>query len=180
MNICEYEKVMNLNYLEYCDYLQKKYGVGLCDYMTPNWVKKRGVTRTKDGLYVHHQFEDHAIKLSDPAYAKKNPYEWQMKENLVYCDLLEHLFLHILICEKSNIKDDVGIGGIICCLVPELNDIYSGWVSSRTWQITCHNVVIKDKEVYLELIKRIKQLQIFDANNHFFIKELQKSYMVTG
>ena len=30
----EYEKIKNFNYLEYCDYLQNKYGIGLSDYMT--------------------------------------------------------------------------------------------------------------------------------------------------
>ncbi len=34
MNIREYEKVEGLTYIEYCDYLQRKYGIGLSDYMT--------------------------------------------------------------------------------------------------------------------------------------------------
>jgi len=29
---------------------------------------------------------------------KGAPYECQKKENIVYCDLLEHLLLHVLIC----------------------------------------------------------------------------------
>ena len=101
MKLQEYEKVKDYTYLEYCDYLQEKYGIGFCDYMTKNWNKNQKVTRTKDGLYVHHKYEDHAIMLSTKEYAMKNPYEWQLKENLVYCDFLEHLLLHILICEMS-------------------------------------------------------------------------------
>ena len=77
MNLTEYKSVEKLNYLEYWDYLQDKYGIGLCDYMTPNWTKNPKVTRTKDGLYAHHKYGDHAILLSKPEYAKKNPYEWQ-------------------------------------------------------------------------------------------------------
>ena len=95
MTVQEYEKVKNYTYLEYCDYLQQKYGIGLCDYMSENWKKNGKVTRTKEGLYVHHKYEDHAIMLGNPEYAKKNPYEWQKKENLVYCNLLEHLLLHL-------------------------------------------------------------------------------------
>lgn len=34
MNMEEYTHVKDFTYLEYCDYLQKKYGVGLSDYMT--------------------------------------------------------------------------------------------------------------------------------------------------
>ena len=177
MNIQEYEKVKNFTYLEYCDYLQQKYGIGLCNYMSENWKKNSKVTRTKDGLYVHHKYEDHAIMLSNPEYAKKNPYEWQMKENLVYCDLLEHLLLHQLICEypadNKNKNEQVGIGGVVNLIVPELNDVYSGWVSKQPWQQNCHNAIIKDKDVYLQVLKRYKD---FHDNNPFIVKWLLKSY----
>ncbi|WP_256365363.1 hypothetical protein [Candidatus Methanomassiliicoccus intestinalis] len=39
MKLAEYEKVKDYTYLEYCDYLQDKYGIGLCDYMTQSWNK---------------------------------------------------------------------------------------------------------------------------------------------
>ena len=32
MNMEEYTQVKNFTYLEYCDYLQKKHGIGLSDY----------------------------------------------------------------------------------------------------------------------------------------------------
>lgn len=177
MNLKEYEKVQDYSYLEYCDYLQQKYGVGLCDYMRPSWTKNPKVTRTKDGLYVHHKYEDHAIMLGNPEFAKKNPYEWQKKENLIYCDLLEHLLLHQLICEwpskDRNVHEQVGIGGIVNFIVPELNDVYSGWVSKMAWQNSCHSVIINDKEVYLRIIKRYKD---FHNNNPIIVKWLLKSY----
>ena len=177
MNIQEYEKVKNYTYLEYCDYLQQKYGIGLCNYMSENWKKSSKVTRTKEGLYVHHKYEDHAIMLGNPEYAKNNPYEWQMKENLVYCDLLEHLFLHLLICEypaeNKNENEQVGIGGVVNFIVPELNDVYSGWRSKQAWQQNCHNAIIKDKEVYLQLLKRYKD---FHDNNPFSTRWLLKSW----
>lgn len=176
MNIQEYEKVKNYTYIEYCDYLQQKYGIGLSNYMSENWVKSKKVTRTKEGLYVHHKYEDHAIMLSNPKYAKNNPYEWQMKENLVYCDLLEHLFLHQLICEypaeNKNEYEQVGIGGVVNFIVPELNDVYSGWRSKQAWQQNCHNAIIKDKEVYLKLLKRYKD---FHDNSPFSTRWLLKS-----
>lgn len=177
MNLQEYEKIKDYTYLEYCDYLQEKYGIGLCDYMTKNWNKNQKVTRTKDGLYVHHKYEDHAIMLSTKEYAMKNPYEWQLKENLVYCDFLEHLLLHILICENpsknKNENEKVGVGGIVNFIVPELNDVYSGWVAKQAWQLNCHNAIINDKDVYLVLIKRFKD---FYENNPFIINWLLKSY----
>ena len=160
MNLVEYEKVKNLTYLEYCDYLQQKYGIGLSDYMTKSWNKNSKVTRTKDGLLAHHKYEDHAIMLSTKEFAMQNPFEWQLAKNIVYCDYLEHLFLHILICEypseNQNDLEAVGIGGVISFIVPQLNDLYSGWEAKEAWRKKCYNLVINDKDVYLTLLKRFK------------------------
>lgn len=160
MKLDEYEKVKDLRYRDYCDYLQRKYGIGLSDYMTRNWNKSKKIARTKDGLYAHHKYEDHAIKLADREYAQRNPYEWQLAENIVYCDYLEHLFLHILICENpapdKNVNEDVGIGGIVEYMIPELNDLYSGWQTAQSWRKNCHDLVKNDKEVYMLLLKRFK------------------------
>lgn len=160
MNLQEYEKVRDFTYLEYCDYLQQKYGIGRGNYMTKSWNKNPKVSRTKEGLVAHHKFEDHAIMLADKDFAMKNPFEWQLAENIVYCDYLEHLFLHILICEnpavEKNAFEAVGIGGIVNFLVPELNDVFSGWKTNQTWRETCHNAIKDDKEVYMALLKRFK------------------------
>ena len=160
MNITEYENVKKLNYLQYCNYLQNKYGIGICDYMTESWTKNK-CSRTSEGLYAHHKYEDHAIRLSDVDCAMKNPYEWQKAENIVYCDMLEHLYLHILICESpskdKNTREIVGIGGIFKFFVPTLNDVYSGWKSNKQWEIKCHQKIINDKDVYLILIERFKK-----------------------
>ena len=74
MDLLEYEKVKQYNYLEYCDYLQNKYGIGLSDYMTKTWNKNPKVTRTNEGLLAHHKYEDHAIMLSNKNFAIKNPF----------------------------------------------------------------------------------------------------------
>ena len=161
MNLAEYEKVKDLTYLEYCDYLQQKYGIGLSDYMTKSWNKNSKVTRTKDGLLAHHKYEDHAIMLSTKEFAMQNPFEWQLAKNIVYCDYLEHLLLHILICEypaeDHNVLEAVGVGGVINFIVPELNDLYSGWETEQAWRKTCHELVKNDKNVYLTLLKRFKE-----------------------
>ena len=157
----EYEKIKDFTYLEYCDYLQNKYGIGIADFMTKSWNKNAKVTRTKEGLLAHHKFEDHAIMLSEKKHAMKNPYEWQLAKNIVYCDYLEHLLLHILICEypakNRNKNEAVGIGGVINFLVPEPNDLYSGWETKQQWRKNCHELVANDKTVYLVLLKRFKQ-----------------------
>ena len=159
MNNTEYHQVEDKTYAEYCDYLQNKYGVGLSDYMTKSYNKNQKVSRTKEGLFVHHKMEDRTIMLSDPDVAKNYPFEWQQKENIVYCDYLEHLLLHILICQyPSPEKEDhaaVGIGGAVNFLILELNDIYSSWRPKATWKQSCIDKVINDKNVYLLLIERL-------------------------
>lgn len=172
MNLKEYEKVKNYSYLEYCDYLQEKYGVGLCDYMTKNWNKNPKITRTKEGLVAHHKFENSAKLLSKPSEAEKHPFEWQLKHNIIYCDFLEHLFLHMLICEETDKKLGLGKGGILEYMVPELNDVYSGFVSDKQWEINCHSAIINDKDVYFILLKRFK---ICFKEDEFIVDWLCKS-----
>ena len=164
MNLIEYKKTENLSYAQYCNYLQNKYGIGTADYMTKDWKKNRKASRTSEGLFAHHRFENRAARLCEQEIAKKHPLEWQSAQNIIYCDFLEHFFLHILICEE-NIDtfffaennegvDTVGIGGIFQYFIPELNDVYSGWQTSQDWRKKCHNKIINDKDVYLTLLKR--------------------------
>ena len=157
MKMAEFEKVKEMSYEDYCGYLQAKYGIGRADYMTRSFNKNQKVSRTAEGLIAHHKAEDKMILLSTKAVAEKCPFEWQQKENIVYCDYLEHLLLHVLICKFPS-QDripfvDVGIGGVINFIVPELNDLYSGWVSNQPWRLNCHSRVIEDKEVYLEILR---------------------------
>ena len=158
MNKSEFEKVKDMTYLEFCDYLQSKYGIGLTDYMTKSFNKNQKCTRTKEGLIVHHKDEDKMIMLSTKEIAEQFPFEWQTKEHLVYCDMLEHLLLHVLICKYPS-KDrvpgfDVGIGGASNFLIPELNDVYCGWKSNQKWQQCLHEKIINDKNVYLDIIEK--------------------------
>jgi len=178
MNMREYLAVKDYTYLEYCDYLQQKYGIGLDDYMTKSFNPKAKCKRTKEGLLAHHKKEDTMILLSTKEVAAKCPFEWQTRENIVYCDYLEHLLLHILICKyPSNEKADdieVGIGGVVCFIVPELNDLYSGWQTKQAWRKICHDKVKNDKDVYLALLK---QFIAFEEDNEFFnVSMLCKSF----
>ena len=178
MKKTEYEKVKDFTYLEYCDYLQDKYGIGLADYMTVNYVKNNKVSRTGEGLIAHHKMEDRAIMLSTKEYAKANPYEWQLKENIVYCDYLEHLLLHVLICKypsiHKNLFEKVGFGGVVNYIVPELNDLYSGWETSQAWREKCHALVKDDKDVYMLILKQFMEVEKKDR--FFNVKMLLSSF----
>lgn len=160
MNLTEYNKVKDFSYSEYCDYLQKKYGIPSKPYFNKNFVKNTGITKTGEGLFLHHIKEDVAIMLCNASFARNNPYEFQLPENLVYCDYLEHLLLHIMICESpnpdANAGELVGVGGVQNFLAPELNDIYGGFIPKMGWKARCYDRVKWNFDVYKELIKRFK------------------------
>ena len=63
-------------------------------------TKNPFVTRTNEGLFCHHIDEDKAIMLCDDKFAVNNPFEYQKADRLVYCNLLEHLLLHVKIAEN--------------------------------------------------------------------------------
>lgn len=158
MNTKEFNKVMKMDYLQYCKYLQEKYGIPKYDYMTKSYNKNQKNSRTSEGLVIHHIDEDKMIQLSEKAYAELCPFEWQAKERLVYCDYLEHLLLHVLICENPSPERDpsvdVGIGGVVNFIVPELNDVYSGFKTKQAWRKNCHDKIINDKDFYLGIVYR--------------------------
>jgi hypothetical protein len=66
--------LLKLNYEDACIFLQKKYGLPKRDYFATEECKsKTKISRTIEGLCVHHLDEDKAIMLSSKEYALKNP-----------------------------------------------------------------------------------------------------------
>ena len=163
MNIKEYNLVKNYNYEEYCDYLKKKYGEAKYNYFSVNWTKNNKITRTKEGLFCHHIYENICSDLSNRVTASKHPYFYQEKENLCYCDYLEHMLLHILIYENNDYPMSIAIlggNGLDNFIIPELDNVYfNGYVTNQEWRRNCHNKIINDKNVYLLLKERYQTKQ---------------------
>ena len=84
--------------------------------------------------------EDKAIMLSNDKFAAANPFEYQKANRLVYCNLLEHLLLHVKIAENPNAQANEnelpGIGGAINFICKDLNDIYAGKEFTDDWRKT--------------------------------------------
>lgn len=160
----EIEELLLMNYEQVTNYFKVKYGNVPKDYFTDErYISKSSRnTRTKEGLYIHHIDEDKAIMLSTTEWAIKNPFSYQKANRLVYCNLLEHLVLHIKIFEfpnpNKNIMEDVGVGGIFNFIVPELNDIYSGIKYKKQWKQNITNVVLPLKVDYFRCIKKLVEL----------------------
>lgn len=160
----EIEKLLLMNYDQCINHFKTKYGNVPKDYFTDDTCKykTRGITRGKEGLYIHHIDEDKAIMLSTTEYAIKNRFDYQKADRLVYCNLLEHLVLHIKIFEfpnpNKNLNDNVGVGGIYHFIVPELNDIYSGIRYKQSWKQKVAAIVLPLKDDYFKCIARLVAL----------------------
>lgn len=163
------------NYREACKFLQKKYDK--LGYIRKDYYHKKedgGLTKTggtgygNDGLQYHHICEDIVPSLSDKIIAENNKIEYQYAENMCYCNLLEHAWLHILITENNTDASDedqedlTGRGGVRWMLLALNSIMYNkdtSWYSSKNEEgkgcnYNVKNTITKNKKIYLKLINR--------------------------
>lgn len=148
-----YLKMLDMTYDEAVKYLLNKYGPATVNYFSEKSyerfvngeiksITKGKYSRTIEGLYCHHIKEDRAINLANLDFIKyyKHPYEYHLKEKLVYCDLVEHLILHALIVEENtNIIMPYGIGGYVNFLEPQVREWFiDGVVPRPQWMLNCY------------------------------------------
>ena len=103
------------DYFKACKSLQDKYGPvpkpyfkmgsngGFYRSKAGNIQKEKSISRWKaDGFQIHHirEIEPNGKLISKEECAEKCPFEWQMPNELCYCNILEHLMLHISIEKK--------------------------------------------------------------------------------
>lgn len=155
----EIKKELGMSYQGLVDYLLEKYGPAQYDYFINDSFrsKNKKVSRSAEGLECHHIDEDKAIMLSSPQYAARNPFEYQKAERLVYCNVLEHLILHIKIVEEprpleANEMELPGIGGIINFLCPQINDYYNGYEYKREHQIRKFEKIADNFDDYIGVL----------------------------
>jgi len=157
----EYEIEYDLadTYRSLVNSLLKKYGPAPCSYFTDKDCKKVDprISRSSEGLQCHHIDEDKAIMLSDPEYAIKNPFKYQEANRLVYCNILEHLILHLKIIDEprkksANPGEAVGIGGAINYLIPMINDYYNGYEFKRDYQKKLVEILDDNFDNYISIL----------------------------
>lgn len=115
--------------------------------------------------------------------AMKVPIDYQKKERLVYCDYLEHLYLHALILKYPSKNKYPGagltLGGLFGFLIPALNDAYSGALkgtTGRSWEAKCIDKIINDKDVYFAILSYIiehySHTGSFDSYIRFYMDDV--------
>lgn len=157
-------KLLDLSYIDLVQHLIQKYGEARDDYYRENSYKRflkgeiKSITkgkfaRSKEGLFCHHVYENKSLKLSDIDFIKKNkyPYRYQKKENLVYCDLIEHLILHAVIAKETNLE--FGFPGFSAYIAPMIIEWYiDEKIPSPPWQQVARTKAIVTPEEAIEIL----------------------------
>lgn len=158
----ELQKEMEMPYDELCEYLKRKYGSAICDYFSTPECKSRNpkIGRGNEGLYCHHIDEDKGGNLSGLAFASRQPFSWQKSDRLVYCNLIEHLLLHIKIAVMrqkdkitipSQISSFFSTGGIIE-ICKDINSLYQNEGGTKKYQKISYEVIKDNLIDYVFLI----------------------------
>ena len=175
---------LTLSYHDLVRHLINKYGPAQFNYFCTSELKSKNskVSRTGEGLYCHHIFEDRGIDLSNRERAKLQPLEWQNKENLVYCNLFEHLILHIkidILRQKKRFlfPGEIGglfVGGGVQFICGDINDLFKSEEKLPAWKIRCFEEVKDNYEEYLlilsALVEYINGQYDGKRSDHFFLQ----------
>lgn len=165
----EYISLLKMSYEEAIQALLKKYGQVTDDYYQEKSYEKflngkiksitRGkYSRTSEGLLCHHIGEDKFENLGNIHHiaCNKYPFVHQAKENLVYCNIIEHLILHALIAEKT--EGEFGLNGYGTYILPMVKEWYlDGITPIPKWLQACKKTAFLESDQANELINYIDE-----------------------
>lgn len=159
----EIYKELAMSYYDLVDYLINKYGSAKYDYFYTSEcsTKCKKVSRTSEGLICHHIREDVGVNLGESPLGK--PFEWQKKENLVYCNHIEHLILHIKIAvlrQKTRLRQpydvqDFFTSGGIFQITNTINDLFAFDGTKVKWSIRCYQEIKENYTDYIRILRAI-------------------------
>lgn len=184
-----YQSLLSLNYDELVEKLLRKYGPAEDDYFREESyqrfldgkiksIAKGKFSRTKEGLFCHHIDENKKPKISDLYFIKKYniSFSYQKKERLVYCDLIEHAILHVLIAKETNNK--LGIMGYELFLKSMIEEWFiDKKIPEPNWMKFCYNKAFVTPDEAIELLEAMqKTLGLNYFSTLLEYKEYQKKY----
>lgn len=169
-NYEEYKDLLSKSYDEAVEFLLQKYGPAQDDYFREKSYKrfmnkeiksiaKGNISRTSEGLYCHHIDEKIMLKMADFSFIKidKIPFDYQKKERLVYCDLIEHNILHVLIAKETSLE--FGYPGFIAFLVPDIEIWYLDQIAPvREWEKNCYKKSFLDPQEAFNILNKMHKM----------------------
>lgn len=172
----EIKRELGMTYIELCNYLIKKYGPAQYDYFHTEECKSKNkkISRTKEGIFCHHIREDYGGNLSEEFHARSQSFQWQKKENLVYCNYIEHFILHIkigIIRQSEFYHKPIDIhnilaGGGSTIISGEIDECFFSDKCSYNipeWKIPCFDVIRDNYSDYIDIINAV----IIFVENHY-------------
>ena len=142
MDLREYQKIKNYSYKEACEYFLNKYGK--CKAIYGSKINNR----SDEGLFIHHIGENEIASLSNPEVRKANDPKYQEPEMLVYCNYLEHAFIHVLIGEETAGGRNLGLHGDNLYIIPALRKFFEEGLPNPRINAAYFDVIKNDKDVY--------------------------------
>ena len=154
-------KQYSMDYHEQLLYLKGKYGIPQGNYFLTESCKSTNskITKAKEGLFLHHDYEwnpddfsCHA--LSDSEIARDKSFDYQLGVNLTYCNLIEHLLLHIKIHKlRIEVFQCNEIDGVEKFLIPQLNDMYKTRKYKKEWLVATKERIADNYEDFKKLVE---------------------------
>lgn len=177
-----YKNLLSKTYNEAVEFLLQKYGFAQDDYYREKSYHRfmngeiqnitRGkYSRTDEGLYCHHVDEIRELKISDQSFVKSNniPFAYQKKDRLVYCDLIEHAILHVLITKETS--HAFGLPGYVAFLKPIIEEWYIEEKLPRPqWMRKCYNKAFLHPEEAVNILQEMQRtlgMSYFSSPNEF-------------
>lgn len=173
----KYKSLLLKSYDEAVIYLLNKYGPANDDFFREKSyyrylngeiknITKGKYSRTNEGLFCHHIDEIQELKISDQTFVKRNniPFKYQKKDRLVYCDLIEHTILHILITKETS--DEFGLPGYLTYLKPMIEDWYIEEIIPKPkWMKNCYAKSFLTPEEAINILNEMEHLIGMDYFN---------------
>lgn len=164
----EYRDLLTKNYDEVIALLQKKYGPAEDDYFREKSYQrfldgeikrptKGKYTRTNEGLYCHHIDEIKELNIADPSFIRENniPFKYQKRERLVFCDLIEHAILHVLVAKETTLE--FGLPGYEVYLKRMIEEWYiEEKMPKPLWMQNCYHKAFLFPEQAVCIIKEME------------------------
>lgn len=165
MNMDEYQKVKGMRYEQYCSYLQEKYGTAYPKGKEETFMSGKKETIRDDGLCVHSKAEGiyswketlipWSWKTEIEMYPYTMPRELLKGSNVVYCDALEHLLLHVMIYDLVTVHRPWDPTDDLLSMIAELIDFYSGWMTPLPNRFASHTRISNNEDVFIEIVKQL-------------------------
>lgn len=109
------------------------------------------MSRANEGLECHHIDENKYRKLSDKMVAQMRPFECQKASRLVYCNILEHLLLHLHIILEDKTDQRLGLNGFFH-ISAKINDYYNGYEYKRESDKKLFEVIKNNYKEYVAVL----------------------------